>query len=156
MIARWSFAAALVMVMVSGTANTANAAEEPDNVAADAQYAAQQCRAIGGSPNTDGMLRAFDFSGKGFPDWIVDFAKLRCEGKANPFCGNGGCALHLYVGSAGPQWTRIFKENVRSYKVTTFGGRTALQVATQGAICREHQSRTCVLVFDHGALKRVP
>jgi hypothetical protein len=152
---RWlQFTIAVTALVLVAAAVTAQAASEPDNVAAEVRDAAKQCRAAGGKPNTEAMLRAVDFTGKGGPDWIIDYSKLQCERAANPFCGTGGCALQFYFWSPGSKWVRVFDQNVRGYHLIRVAGRPALRVTMGGAACGKINAGDCVFVFKGDNLRR--
>ena len=77
----------------------AHAAEPPDNVAEAIAQAAQACKDMDGTPNTEAVLRVEDLNGDGGEDWLADYAKLKCDGGVNPLCGSGGCTLAaLFLG----------------------------------------------------------
>lgn len=145
-------AALLGATMLAG--GTAQAAMAPDNVAAELQAAAKECRESGGRPNTDAMLKALDFTGKGGPDWIVDFAKLRCEGALNPFCGSGGCGLELFVYTSGSNWEKAFDENVLSYRIVKVNRKPALRFVTGGAACGRVNAKSCSYIYQSGKTRQ--
>jgi hypothetical protein len=134
---------ALVGAAALALAGPAHAAMEPDNVAEEVARAAEECRALGGRPNTEAMLTVDDLNGDGGEDWIVDFAKLRCAGATNPFCGTGGCSLQIFLWSNGSTWKSAFDELVRSYRLTKTGGRRTLEVTMGGSACDKPNYQTC-------------
>ena len=73
----------------------AEAAEPPDNVAAEIADAVQSCKDLEGKPNADAVLKVEDVNGDGGEDWIADYAKLKCEGGTNPLCSSIGCTLQI-------------------------------------------------------------
>ena len=123
--------------------SSANAASEPAVVKAEVQRAASECRSKGGKPNTDAMLTARDLTRRGGPDWIVDFAKLRCGGAPNPFCGSGGCALQIFVWTDKDGWTSAFSELVTKYRVRKTGRGQTIDVWMAGAACDKRGVRSC-------------
>jgi hypothetical protein len=139
----------------SALSGTAQAAMAPDNVAEELQIAAKECRESGGRPNTDAMLKALDFTGKGGPDWIVDFAKLRCEGALNPFCGSGGCGLELFTFTGGSDWQKVFDENVLSYRIVNVNKRPALHFVTGGAACGRVNAKSCTYIYQSGKTRQM-
>ena len=92
-------AAAAVAVFLG--ASSSHAAEPPDNVAQAVTDAAQACKDMGGTPNTDKVLSVSDLNGDGGEDWIADFGKLQCKGDLNPLCGKAGGKPMMYVTTSG-------------------------------------------------------
>ena len=127
-----------------------HAAEEPDNVAALVQRAAAECRSLGGQPNTGAMLSVDDLNGDGGEDWIVDFAKLRCAGAANPFCGSGGCSLQIFFWSGGSAWKSVFDDLVQQYRLTQVQGRRGIEIARRGTACGKSNAETCRQTYIFG------
>lgn len=119
------------------------AAMAPDNVAAQARDAAKICRDMGGTPNSEAMLKVDDLNGDGCEDWIVDYKKLRCGGKPNPFCGSGGCALQIYLCAKGPTWTKAFDETVQTYRFSKTHGHRSLEVKFGGSACGKTNYQSC-------------
>jgi hypothetical protein len=130
----------------------AHAADAPDNVQAEVKDAAKQCTDLGGKPNTEAMLKALDFTGKGGPDWIIDYAKLDCAGTTNPFCGTGGCSLSLYVYEGGSTWKQVLDETVRAYSVIKIKGKPALRLTMGGSACGKVNAASCRFVFQNGKM----
>ena len=121
---------------------------EPDNVAAEVRQATEDCRAIGGRPNADAMLKVDDLNGDGGEDWIVDFSKLRCAGATNPFCGRGGCSLQIFLWTGGSEGTRVFDEIVQSYRLTRVNGRRAVAINMGGSACGKPNYQTCAKTYS--------
>ena len=142
----------LLAALLLTLAVAAQAADAPDNVQAEVADAAKTCTDLGGKPNTDAMLRALDFTGKGGPDWIIDYAKLDCAGTTNPFCGTGGCSLQLYVYEGGSTWKQVLDETVRAYSVVKIGGKPALRLIMGGSACGKVNASNCTFVFRNGKL----
>ena len=128
------------------------AADTPPNVDAEIADAAKQCTELGGRPNTEAMLTALDFTGKGGPDWLIDYAKLKCDGIPNPFCGTGGCSLQLYVYDSGTTWKQALDETVRAYSVVKVGGKPALRLTMGGSACGKVNASSCFFLFQNGKL----
>jgi hypothetical protein len=127
-----------------------HAAEEPNNVAAVVKGAADDCRSMGGQPNTEAMLSVDDLNGDGGEDWIVDFAKLRCAGAPNPFCGSGGCSLQIFFWSGGSRWKSVFDDLVQQYRLTRAGGRRGIEIVRRGTDCGKSSSATCRQTYTFG------
>jgi hypothetical protein len=89
------------------------------------------------------MLRSADFTGRGGPDWIVDYSKLRCDAAFNPFCGaGGGCSLDVFL-YVGDKWQIGLSENVRSYRIVKGDGGFALWIEMGGSACDRPGSQSC-------------
>ena len=124
---------------------TSDAAVEPDNVKAEITRAAAECRRAGGQPSTLSMARVDDLNGDGAEDWILDYAKLRCTGQANPFCGPDGCTLKIYLWSGPSTWQLAFDQPVMAYRYVREGRRLNVQVA--GSACGMAQTKTCLKTY---------
>jgi hypothetical protein len=137
---------------------SAHAAEPPDNVEAELADAVQSCKDLEGTPNADAVLKVDDVNGDGGEDWIVDYAKLRCQGGINRMCGADGCTLQIFLWDGGTAWTLAFEEPVRSYKFGKSRGKRVLQAVMAGAACDKPSNKTCNLTFrlDKTAIAPVP
>jgi hypothetical protein len=126
-----------------GLSAPANAAVPPDNVTETVEEAAQACRVVGGKPNTEAVLSVDDLNGDGGEDWIVDFAKLKCDGAKNPLCSDNGCTLHLYFWDGAGAWDLVFEDFVKSYMFSTSGTTRMMHVTTYGVPCNKPETETC-------------
>lgn len=148
----------LIAVVATAVATFATApawaAMEPEVVAGEVRDAAKTCRDMGGRPDTAAMLEVQDLDGDGGEDWIVDYAKMRCAGIPNPFCGSGGCSLTIYVWAGGGNWTKVFDAVVQSWRFAARGGERALHVSFGGAQCGKSNAESCPrsFVFRGGTL----
>jgi hypothetical protein len=114
----------------------------PEDIAETIAEAAQICRAGGGKPETTAVLRGDDLNGDGRADWIADFAKLKCEGGANPACNPNGCMLQLYFWN-GDDWDLMFEDFVKGYKFSSSGDTRTMHVTTSGIPCNKPAEETC-------------
>ena len=120
----------------------AHAEDTPEDIAEIIAEAAKICRSSGGSPDTAPILRGDDLNGDGKNDWIVDFAKFKCEGAANPTCNPNGCTLQLYLGN-GEGWDLVFEDFVKAYKFSSSGKTRTMHVTTSGVPCNKPAEQTC-------------
>lgn len=134
----------------------AHAAEEPDNVAAVVKQAADDCRSMGGQPNSDAVLTVDDLNGDGGEDWIVDFSKFRCKGSPNPFCGSGGCSLQIFLWSSGSVWKSVFDDIVQKYRLIRVQQRRAIEITVGGEACSKSGTSTCRRILLFGRKDLVP
>jgi len=125
----------------------AYAAEPPDNVAEAVAQAAQACKDVDGTPNTDAVLKVEDFNGDGGEDWLADYGKLKCEGGVHPLCGSGGCTIQIYFWDGGTSWDVVFEDLVQSYKFGKSGGKRMLYVTTSGLPCNKPIAETCKYTY---------
>ena len=125
----------------------ARAAEPPDNVAEAVAQAAQACKDMEGTPNTDAVLKVEDLNGDGGEDWLADYSKLKCEGGINPLCGTAGCTLQIYFWDGAAAWDVVFEDFVQSYKFGKSGGKRMLYVTTSGIPCNKPVSATCKYTY---------
>lgn len=101
------------------------------------------CRHMQGIPDSEALLSMEDVNGDGGEDWIVDFAKLKCEGGINPLCGGGGCTLQIYFWDGEASWDLKFEDLVKSYKFGKTGDKPVLHVTTPGTPCNKPVDETC-------------
>ena len=141
-----NIAVSAVVVILAGL-GSARAAEPPDKIAEVIADAAQACRAVNGKPDTGAILRTDDLNGDGGKDWIADFALLKCDGGANPVCGNAGCTLQLYFWDGDDTWDLVFEDFVQSYKFSTSGGTRTMHVTTSGLPCNKPAAETCTYTY---------
>lgn len=138
---------ALFAALCLASAARAFAAEPPENVAGAIKEAAQACVQLGGKPNTDAILKVDDLNGDGGEDWIADYSKLKCEGKPNPLCGDGGCTLQIYFWDGESGWDVVFEDLVESYKLGKADGKPMLYVTTPGTPCNKPTTETCKYAY---------
>lgn len=121
----------------------AHSEEQPSDIAEIIAEAAQVCRTQGGKAETAAILSGGDLNGDGNSDWIADFAKLKCEGAANPACNANGCMLHLYFWDGDAAWDLVFEDFVKSYKFSSSGDTTTMHVTTSGIPCNKPAEERC-------------
>jgi hypothetical protein len=136
--------AALPILAILGHAE---AATPPDNVAAAVAEAEQACKQLTGMPNTEAVLTVEDLNGDGGEDWIVDFAKMKCDGGSNPLCGGGGCTLQIYFWDGDVAWDVVFEDIVKAYKFSKSGGKRLMHVTTPGTPCNKPVEQTCTYTY---------
>jgi hypothetical protein len=139
--------AALAAFALLAPLGVARAAMPPDSIEEALKEAAQACRQMGGTPNTEAILAVDDYNGDGGEDWVADYGKLKCEGGVNPLCGSGGCTIQLYFWDGGTSWDLVFEDLVQSYKFGTKGGKHFLYVTTPGTPCNKPLTETCKYTY---------
>jgi hypothetical protein len=129
----------------------------PEAIAEVIAEAAKTCRAAGGTPDTAAVLHGDDLNGDGGNDWLVDFAKLKCEGADNPGCNPNGCMLQLYFWN-GDDWDLVFEDFAKSYKFSKSGNANVMHVTTSGIPCNKPADQTCSYNYrlDKDAVVPVP
>jgi hypothetical protein len=137
----------LAALLILSTAGLARAAEPPDNVLAAVAEAEQQCKTMDGTPNAEAVLSVDDVNGDGGEDWIVDYAKLKCDGSINPLCGSGGCAMQIYLWDGATAWNLAFDEIVQRYKFGKDRGKPVLHVTFAGAACDKPNVQSCIVIY---------
>jgi hypothetical protein len=130
----------LTAVIGVGQAKEAAPPEEIAGIIADA---VQVCRVQGGKPDTAAILRGEDLNGDGDNDWIVDFARMKCDGASNPACNKSGCTLQLYFWDGYSDWDLVFEDFVESYKFSQSGDTRTMHVTTSGIPCNKPPEETC-------------
>jgi hypothetical protein len=130
------------MIAFAGFA-PAHGEEQPEAIAEIIAEAAQVCRAQGGKADTAAILHGDDLNGDGSSDWMADFARLKCEGAANPACNDNGCMLHLYFWDGDTSWDLVFEDFVKSYKFSTSGTTRTMHVTTSGIPCNKPAEERC-------------
>ena len=134
-------------ILLSFGIHGGHAAEPPDNVADALKEAGQYCKDLGGTPNTDEVLGVDDVNKDGGEDWLVDYAKMKCEGADNPLCGTGGCTLQLYFWDGATSWDLVFEDLVQKYKFGKKNGKPTMTVTTSGDPCNKPSAQTCTYVY---------
>jgi len=124
---------------------------QPEDIAEIIAEAAQVCRTQGGKPDTAAILSGDDLNGDGSSDWIADFARLKCDGAANPACNASGCMLHLYFWDGDATWDLVFEDFVKSYKFSTSGDTRTMHVTTSGTPCNKPVEEACSYNYQLGA-----
>ncbi len=130
------------MIAFAGFA-PAHGEEQPEAIAEIIAEAAQVCRAQGGKADTAAILHGDDLNGDGSSDWMADFARLKCEGAANPACNDNGCMLHLYFWDGDTSWDLVFEDFVKSYKFSPSGTTRTRHVTTSGIPCNKPAEERC-------------
>ena len=138
----FTVSAALCVCLVQLGASVAHAEEPPEEIAETIAEAAQVCRDQGGKSSTADVLRNDDLNGDGQGDWIADYAKLQCEGSANPACNPNGCLLQLYFWN-GDGWDKVFEDFVKGFKFSTSGETRTMHVTTSGMPCNKPDEEQC-------------
>jgi len=138
----FTFGAALCVCLTQFGATVAHAEDPPEEIAETIAEAAEVCRAQGGKPETTAALRGDDLNGDGGSDWIADYAKIKCEGSANPACNPNGCMLQLYFWN-GDGWDKVFEDFVKGYKFSSSGDTRTMHVTTAGTPCNKPAEETC-------------
>jgi hypothetical protein len=139
-LARFRLPLLAVLLVLAGT--QARAEDPPEEIAETIAEAAQVCRDGGGRPETTAVLSDEDLNGEGNGDWIVDYAKMKCEGGENPACNPSGCLLQLYFWN-GDGWDKVFEDFVKAYKFSKSGETRTMHVTTAGTPCNKPQEETC-------------
>ncbi|MGH6735146.1 MAG: hypothetical protein ACRECX_03590 [Methyloceanibacter sp.] len=132
----------VVCAAIAGLA-PAHGEEPSEDIAETIAEAAQICRAVGGKPDTAAVLRGEDLNGDSHSDFTADFAKLNCDGAANPLCNENGCTLHLYFSDGEGSWDLVFEDFVKSYKFSSSGAARTMHVTTSGVPCNKPADETC-------------
>jgi len=135
------------LLAVSVALAPARAAEAPDNIAEALSDAERACKDTNGTPNADAALTVEDVNGDGGEDWLIDYAKFKCDGGINPLCGTAGCTLQIYFWDGGAAWDVVFEDLVKSYKFGKSGGNRMLYVTTSGVPCNKLVSETCEYTY---------
>jgi hypothetical protein len=138
----FAFGAALCVCLTQFGATVAYAEDPPEEIAETIAEAAEVCRAQGGKPETTEALRGDDLNADGGSDWIADYAKIKCEGGANPACNPNGCMLQLYFWN-GDGWDKVFEDFVKGYKFSSSGKTRTMHVTTAGTPCNKPAEETC-------------
>jgi hypothetical protein len=78
-------------------------------------------------------VRKADLNSDGRDDYIADFHKAECVGRASLFCGTGGCDLLILVALRGGALRKEFDDRVREYEILSGRG-----LAKFGSCCTVH------------------
>jgi hypothetical protein len=118
----------------------------PAGVQQSLQRARDECKADGGGDVTfaPDMVRAFNLTGDGRDDYIVDFRNAQCQDRAGVYCGSGGCQLDIDVALADGSMRTVFSQWVRSYEILPGKGARTIRFEMHGGYCGGHGSERCV------------
>jgi hypothetical protein len=97
----------------------AQAETQPHAARAVIQEAREICRRDGGRHFRleEGAIRSLDLNGDSRTDLLIDFRAATCVGRANAFCGTGGCDLAILVARPAHRWTIVFQGRVIRYEL---------------------------------------
>lgn len=74
----------------------------------------------------DFVVRA-DVDGDGRADVVLDYSKVLCGGRPEPYCEGGRCLLVVYR-SVGGGWKKVFEDRVAAWRVEGTSARGRLLV----------------------------
>lgn len=131
----WVRGFVVVLAVASLATFRASAAEEPEIVAKAIKDAEQSCAEMGGKPSTEAILSVDDINGDGGEDWVVDYSKMKCEGTTNPFCGNSGCSLSIYLWKRDSTWRLAYDDMVQSFEINKTDQRRMLITESSPDAC---------------------
>jgi hypothetical protein len=149
------FLVSSLIVALCSACLTAAAADFPDVVRKAVDEAAKECRESGGKPGTEAMATVADLDGNGGEDWVLDYAKMQCDGTPPPFCGSAGCTLQIFLWQRGPEWKLVFDENVQAWSRAKVRGKPGIKLSLHGSACNRVGSKSCnkFMVLDKGRLR---
>ena len=81
-------------------------------------------------------VRKVDLNSDGRDDYIADFHKAECVGRASLFCGTGGCDLLILVALRGVALRKEFDDRVREYEILLGRGPSEISVRAARFILR--------------------
>lgn len=101
-------------------------------------YAAAQC---GVSPDAarfePGYLQVVDLSKDKRPDYVVDYAAIRCGGDRSLLCGEDGCLREVYVSDGRGGYGVAFEHIVRGFTLDLEARPPAIAATLAGEACRK-------------------
>ena len=68
-----------------------------------------------------------DVDGDGRKDVVLDYSDAQCGGQSEPYCGDSGCLLKVYLASSSG-YRKAFEGRAKSWKVEDRGGRPVIFV----------------------------
>jgi hypothetical protein len=118
----------------------------PKGVQQVLQNARDACRAAGGdnvtfAPDT---VRAFDRTGDGRDDYIVDLRNSQCQDREAVYCGSGGCEIDILVTLPGGDTRTVFEQWVRDYEILPGKGARTIRFTLHGGYCGGHGNPSCM------------
>ncbi|AGB73759.1 hypothetical protein RHSP_12272 [Rhizobium freirei PRF 81] len=90
-----------------------------------------------------GFVSIKDINGDQVPDYILDYAHLKCVGMPSSFCGSAGCETQIFVAKPNKSYKSIFDDYVQGIGFVEIAGRPAIKLALHGSSCGRAGSDTC-------------
>lgn len=134
---------ALLIAAVACLAGTGNALaadapvpalQLPATVAADLKSIADQCREVGGKPQTANAVQRADFNGDGKDDFVLDTGSVNCDGAASIY-GDREKWVGVYVGDGQGGASSAFIDSVYGVTIEGTGSASRLWLTVSGEQC---------------------
>ncbi len=122
---------------------SAHAQTYPSVVQAEIREATDSCKPEKIELPKDFVTRK-DVNGDGVPDFIVDWAHVRCKDGTRPSCGSLGCAVTVYVSLQNGTYTKALSNTVHYYSFRRINGRPAVVLGFSGDYTSCHKDPTSI------------
>ncbi|MBU1374336.1 MAG: hypothetical protein KKE02_21690 [Alphaproteobacteria bacterium] len=126
--------------LVAGLASPALAqGNAPPQVAAKIAQLDQACQRAGGRPVAKPYVLVHDFTGDARPDFLISEGDYACAGRPGIFQTNNQAFIEIYVTDARNNAQRVYRQQVRAYRVLNTTPRT-VQIALTAPACANGQA----------------
>jgi hypothetical protein len=122
---RLNLGAAVVAVAVV-SASAASADDLPKALAGEL-VAIEQSSCQTSTGYAEGFVVRTDIDGDGRADVVLDYSKVLCGGRPEPYCENGRCLVVAYR-SVGGGWKKVFQDRVAGWRIEGTAARGRLLV----------------------------
>lgn len=131
--ARWAWIVG-VFGLIASLASPALAQNAPPQVAAKIAQLDQACTRAGGRPVAKPYVLVHDFTGDQRPDFLISEGDYECAGRPGIFQANNQAFIEIYVTDARNNAQRVYRQQVRAYRVLNTTPRT-VQIALTAPAC---------------------
>lgn len=130
---RWAWIVGAVG-LVASLGPPALAQNAPPQVAAKVAQLDQACQRAGGRPVAKPYVLVHDFTGDGRPDFLISEGDYECAGRPGIFQTNSQAFIEIYLTDARNNAQRVYRQQVRAYRVLNTTPRT-VQIALTAPAC---------------------
>lgn len=136
---RWAWVVGAAAA-IAGLGSTALAqGNAPAPVAAKMAQLDQACQRAGGRPVAKPYVLVHDFTGDARPDFLISEGDYQCAGRPGIFQAGNQAFIEIYVTDARNGAQRVYRQQVRAYRVLNTTPRT-VQIALAAPACPNGQA----------------
>lgn len=102
------------------------------------EFAAEQCGVPSDQPNFQpGYLEVIDLSHDKRPDFVVDYAAIRCGGETSLLCEGDGCRREIYVSDGRGGYGLAYGRTARGFELDLEQAPPVITATLAGEACRK-------------------